>query len=144
MVEFALIVIIFMTLLMGMLQFGIYLNAAAGVVSLAREGARYAAVKSDADASVVKSYMATSGVLPAQLRADKFGYGSGSTGSVTVEYYNSSGTFVGNSAANRSVGGVVKVIINYDMSNKLIIGPALTGAILSPTYKTSASFRVEQ
>lgn len=147
--EFALIVPIFVALLLGMIQFGIYLNAAAGVVSLAREGARRAAVDPKANSASIQAYLATSGVCPAQLRADHFGYppadpqnpqnGPKSTGGVKVEYFNTAGT-----SAARSVGGVVRVTITYDMSDKLIVGPAVTGAVLNPNYTTSASFRVEQ
>ena len=129
-VEFALISTLFLTMLLGMLQFGIYLSATNTLWNGAREGARVAAVLSnslptaDADAQIKEQIKKT--IAP--LDASKM--------TVTIAPTDSSA---------RTYGTPVTVTVNYDMRSKLFIPmpDSLFGKGLGKTYVTYATMRKE-
>lgn len=129
-VEFALISVLFLTMLLGMLQFGIYLSATNTLWNGAREGARLAAVQSTslpqatADAQIKDRIAKT--IFP--LDASK------ATITVTPA-----------AIGSRTYGTPVTVRISYDMSAKLFIPlpSAWFGKGLGKTYVTYATMRKE-
>ena len=129
-VEFALVSVVFLTMLLGMLQFGIYLSATNTLWNGAREGARVAAVLSssltdaDADAQIRDQVIKT--IAP--LEASK----------VTV-------TITPASSGARTYGTPVTVRLSYDMRSKLFIPfpDQLFGRGLGKDYVTYATMRKE-
>ena len=129
-VEFALISVLFLTMLLGMLQFGIYLSATNTLWNGAREGARVAAVLSnslttaDADAQIRAQVVRT--IAP--LEASK----------VTV-------TVTPDTSAARAYGTAVTVRVSYDMRSKLFIPlpDQWFGRGLGKDYVTYATMRKE-
>ncbi len=129
-VEFALISVIFLTMLLGMLQFGVYLSATNTLWNGAREGARLAAVQSislstaDADAQIADQIAKT--IAP--LERSKM--------TVTV-------TPTDNKA--RTYGTAVTVRVSYDMRSKLFVPvPSYWfGRPLGKDYVTYAVMRKE-
>lgn len=135
--EFALVSSLFLLLLLGIVQFGIYLNATSAVVSLSRESARYAATLSGATQAQVQTYTTAAPIMPPQLRANRLTSGNGN---ISLNYYNLDGS----SSNTRVVNGQVRVTLTYDMRDKIFLGSAFTGAVFGPTYTSAATFRVEQ
>lgn len=129
-VEFALVSVVFLTMLLGMLQFGIYLSATNTLWNGAREGARVAAVLSnslttaDADAQIRAQVVKT--IAP--LEASK----------VTV-------TVTPNDNSARVYRSAVTVRVSYDMRSKLFIPfpDQLFGRGLGKDYVTYATMRKE-
>lgn len=129
-VEFALISVLFLTMLLGMLQFGVYLSATNTLWNGAREGARVAAVQSTslttatADAQIADQIAKT--IAP--LERSKM--------IVTV-------TPKDNSA--RSYGTAVTVRVTYDMRSRLFVPvPSYWfGKPLGKDYVTYAVMRKE-
>ena len=129
-VEFALVSVVFLTMLLGMLQFGIYLSATNTLWNGAREGARLAAVQAStlptdsADAQIEDQIAKT--IAP--LERSKM--------TVTVTPDNTS---------ERIYGAAITVRISYDMSSKLFIPmpSALFGKSLGKNYVTYATMRKE-
>lgn len=129
-VEFAMISVLFLTMLLGMLQFGIYLSATNTLWNGAREGARLAAVQASsiptatADAQIKDQIAKT--IFP--LDASK--------ATVDIKPANSSA---------RTYGTPVSVTISYDMSQKLFIPlpSSWFGKGLGKTYITYATMRKE-
>ena len=129
-VEFALISVVFLTMLLGMLQFGIYLSATNTLWNGAREGSRVAAVLSstltdaDADAQIRDQVVKT--IAP--LEASK----------VTV-------TVTPASASARTYGTPVTVRVSYDMRSKLFVPfpDQWFGRGLGKDYVTYATMRKE-
>lgn len=129
-VEFALISVLFLTMLLGMLQFGIYLNATNTLWNGAREGARLAAVQSStldtatADAQIADQIAKT--IAP--LERSK----------MTV-------TVTPNDSKARTYGTPVTVTVTYDMRSKLFVPvPSYWfGKPLGQTYVTNATMRKE-
>ena len=129
-VEFALISVIFLTMLLGMLQFGIYLSATNTLWNGAREGARLAAVQastlSDDDATAQIEDQVAKTIAP--LERSKM--------TVTVTPANISA---------RTYGTAVTVRISYDMRSKLFVPvPSYWfGKPLGKDYVTYAVMRKE-
>lgn len=129
-VEFALISVLFLTMLLGMLQFGVYLSATNTLWNGAREGARVAAVLnsslSDADANAQIRAQVIKTIAP--LEASKT--------TVTV-------TPAGSSA--RVYGSAVTVRVSYDMRSRLFIPlpDYWFGRGLGKDYVTYATMRKE-
>ena len=129
-VEFALISVLFLTMLLGMLQFGIYLSATNTLWNGAREGARLAAVlnsslkTADADAQITEQIKKTIAPLDAKNMT------------VTVSPKDSSA---------RTYGTAVTVTINYDMRSKLFLPlpDSWFGKGLGKNYVTYATMRKE-
>lgn len=129
-VEFALISVIFLTMLLGMLQFGVYLSATNTLWNGAREGARLAAVQAstlsnaDADAQIADQVAKT--IAP--LERSKM--------TVTVTPKDSSA---------RTYGTAVTVQVSYDMRSKLFVPvPSYWfGKPLGKNYVTYAVMRKE-
>ena len=129
-VEFALVATLFLTMLLGMLQFGIYLSATNTLWNGAREGARLAAVlpaslsTTDADGQIRAQIIKT--IAP--LQASK------TIVSVTP-----------NTSGARVYGVAVTVRVSYDMRSKLFLPfpDKLFGRSLGKTYITYATMRKE-
>ena len=129
-VEFALVSVVFLTMLLGMLQFGIYLSATNTLWNGAREGARVAAVlnssltTADADAQIRAQIVKT--IAP--LEASK----------VTV-------TVTPTDSSARTYGTPVTVRVSYDMRSKLFVPfpDEMFGRSLGKDYVTYATMRKE-
>ena len=123
MVEFALVVPVLLLLVIGMLQFGILLNAWIDESHLTSSGARYAAVNQNPDPSMTLQEYVKSRADTADLRA---------TAKVCVEYPTNPDT----STAGK-VGDPVKVIMSYDYQLLPLIGGVLM------TVRGDATMRLE-
>ena len=130
--EFALVATMFLVLLMGMLQFGIYLSTSNSLWNLSREGARFASVQRSDSATVADNNtniinhvtkVAPDGMLPPDINPAK----------LTV-------TITPNDAKTRVKGSEVTIVLSYDMSDKLFIP---LGGLLNKTYRTSTTMMVE-
>ena len=129
-IEFALISVVFLTMLLGMLQFGIYLSATNTLWNGAREGARVAAILSasidtaDADSQIRGQIERT--IAP--LDPEKM--------TVTITPAQSKA---------RTYGTPVTVRISYDMRDKLFVPmPSYWfGKPLGKVYVTNATMRKE-
>lgn len=130
--EFALVAAMFLMLLTGMLQFGIYLSTTNSLWNLSREGARFASVqRSDAPTADQNNQNiinhiekpAPDGMLPPNIDPSK----------MTV-------TITPDDAKQRSKGTEVKVTIAYDMSDKIFMP---MGSLLNKKYTTTTTMMVE-
>ena len=127
--EFALVASLFFALLLGMLQFGVYLNATNTLWNLSREAARYASVQRDdnpdANQKIIDHINKPSpdGVLPPTVDPKKL--------TITIEPSN---------YKDRGKGTEVKITLQYDMTDKLFVP---IGGMLSKGYKTTTSMMVE-
>jgi len=130
--EFALVAPLFFVLLLGMLQFGVYLNATNTLWNLSREGARLASVQKSDSATVDANNQAIidhitqgapTGVMPPTVDPKK----------MTV-------TITPSDAATRTSGTTVEITLTYDMSDKIFVP---IGGLLNKTYTTTTSMRVE-
>ncbi len=117
-IEFALIATLFFTMLLGMIQFGIYQSTANTLWNLSREGARFASVGTPTDDDI-KSRITE--ISPPNIRS----------GNLTVDI----------SPQKRASGQPVTVKLIYDMRDKLIF-PSVSG-LLNKTYSTVSTMRVE-
>ncbi len=130
--EFALVAVMFLTLLMGMLQFGIYLSTTNSLWNLSREGARYASVQRSDSTGVADNNQhiedhvkktSPDGMLPPNIDPAKL--------TVTIEPPD---------ATKRSKGTEVKVTLTYDMSDKIFVP---MGNLLNKKYTTTTTMMVE-
>lgn len=129
-IEFALISVIFLTMLLGMLQFGVYLSTTNTLWNGAREGARLAAVQastlSTADSNAQIADQIAKTIAP--LERSK----------MTV-------TVTPPDASARTYGTAVTVRVSYDMRSKLFVPvPSYWfGKPLGKDYVTYAVMRKE-
>ncbi len=130
--EFALVASMFFVLLLGMLQFGVYLNATNTLWNLSREGARYASIQRSDSPTVADnnqkiidhiSKPAPNGMLPPTVDPTKL--------SITI---------TPSDASTRGMGTEVRITLRYDMSDKLFVP---TGDVLRKQYETTTSMMVE-
>lgn len=130
--EFALVAAMFLMLLTGMLQFGIYLSTTNSLWNLSREGARYASVQRSDSATVdqnnqkIEDHLkkpAPDGMLPPNVDPSK----------LTV-------ALTPSDANKRSKGTEVTITLTYDMSDKIFIP---MGGLLNRQYKATTSMMVE-
>lgn len=129
-VEFAMVSVLFLTMLLGMLQFGIYLSATNTLWNGAREGARFAAVQAStiptttANAQIADQIAAT--IAP--LERSK----------MTV-------TITPDDSAARTYGTPITVTVTYDMRSRLFVPmPSYWfGKPLGQNYVTNATMRKE-
>jgi len=130
--EFALVASLFFVLLLGMLQFGVYLNATNTLWNLSREGARFA--------SVQKSDSATKDANN-QAVIDHITQGS-PTGVMppTVDPKRMRVIITPLDVSARTSGTTVEITLQYDMSDKIFVP---IGGLLNKTYTTRTSMRVE-
>lgn len=118
-IEFALVAVIFLTMLLGMLQFGIYLNVTNTLWNLSREGARFAAVQKPGTADAdLKIRNRIRDLLPPNINLED----------MNIE-------ILPTNAAARTGGTPVEVRLTYDMQKKFFV-PA-PGLASSYTTKTS-------
>lgn len=128
-IETALVLLtVLVPLTLGILQFGLYLNATNTLTQIAREGGRYAAV-GNSDAAI-KSYIRTvatgTSIKPADL-------GDSAIAISMVP-----------STATRAAGNPIRVTITYPMSNKIFIGNWLPGVLkLRQNYVAQSTFVLE-
>lgn len=99
-VEFALIAVIFFTMLLGMIQFGIYQSTTNTLWNLSREGARHASIISRPSDDAIKSRVRD--LAPSSIDLSK----------LTIEVF---------PPTTRTSGEPVSVCLTYDMSSKMII-----------------------
>jgi len=130
--EFALVASLFFVLLLGMLQFGVYLNATNTLWNLSREGARFASVQKGDSATVAANNQAIidhitqgapTGVMPPTVDKNKM--------KVII---------TPSDASTRTSGTAVQITLQYDMSDKIFVP---IGNLLNKTYTTTTSMRVE-
>lgn len=127
--EFALVASLFFALLLGMLQFGVYLNATNTLWNLSREAARFASVQRDDNPAANQKIIdhitkpAPDGMLPPTVNPNKL--------TITIEPLN---------YKDRGKGTEVKITLQYDMSDKLFVP---MGSMLSKGYQTTTSMMVE-
>jgi Flp pilus assembly protein TadG len=130
MVEFAAVSIVFLVMVMGMLQFGIYLNATNALWNLSREGARYAAVQDPKTAGIddtIRTHIRQ--VVPNTLLA---------TDIQAID--------IQPEASKRSYGNQVTVTVTYDMKRKLFLaspGWLIGSRGLGNTYTTRTTMMME-
>ena len=117
-IEFGLIATIFFTMLLGMIQFGIYQSTTNTLWNLSREGARFASVSNPTDTQI-KDYVTR--IAPPNINNSK----------LTVRI----------SPTTRVSGQPVAVNLVYDMRDKMIF-PDVSG-LLKKTYSTASTMRVE-
>ncbi len=122
-IEFAMISVLFLTMLLGMLQFGVYLSAVNTLWNGAREGARLAAVQSSTLSTATANAQIRNQVAKtiAPLERSKM--------RITV---------TPTEAKDRTYGTPVKVVVTYDMRSKLFVPSPL-----GKTYATNATMRKE-
>ena len=129
-VEFALVSVIFLMMLLGMLQFGVYLSATNTLWNGAREGARLAAVQSSSLATATADAQIANQVAKtiAPLERSK----------MTI-------TVTPKDAKARTYGTPVTVRVSYNMRSKLFVPvPSYWfGKPLGKTYVTYATMRKE-
>ena len=130
--EFALVASLFFVLLLGMLQFGVYLNATNTLWNLSREGARFASVQKSDSATVANNNQAIvdhitqgapTGVMPPTVDKNKMNV-----------------IITPSDATTRTSGTTVNITLTYDMSDKIFVP---IGNLLNKTYTTTTSMRVE-
>ena len=125
-VEAALVMVFaFVPLLVGMLQFGVYLNTTNALWNLAREGARVASVQSSGSTKANQNVIDTiKQRTPPNLDTQK----------MTI-------TITPDTASSRTSKTQVTVTLAYDMSSKIFL--PLPGGVLPRSYVTYASMMVE-
>lgn len=130
--EFALVATMFLTLLLGMLQFGIYLSTTNSLWNLSREGARFASVQRsdsktwDQNNQNIENHVkkpAPDGMLPPNVDSNKL------TVAITPT-----------DASKRDKGSEVTVTLTYDMSDKIFVP---LGGLLNKKYTTTTTMMVE-
>ncbi|HEX9996262.1 MAG TPA: TadE/TadG family type IV pilus assembly protein [Abditibacterium sp.] len=117
-IEFALIASIFFTMLLGLIQFGIYQSTSNSLWNLSREGARFASVGMPTTAQI-ESHVRE--VAPPNIKSED----------LTVV----------TTPDPRLSGQSVTVTLTYDMDDKIIF-PEL-GPLFKKTYTTVSTMRVE-
>ncbi|PQV65452.1 TadE-like protein [Abditibacterium utsteinense] len=127
--------LILLPLTVGILQFGIVLNATNTLTQLAREGGRYAAVRhtdEEIRAYIVKAAAGTS-IREAELRPP--GSQASLDSRIIIEMLPNTAT--------RVSGNPIQVRINYPMSNKIFIGKFPGVSLIKPTYVAQSTFVLE-
>ena len=126
-VEFALVVPLFLLLLAGMIDFGLGLNASIAVSNAAREGARLGAVSAVSSDIIdrVNSMMAPYPGLPTAVSATCTHIGGGTC---TLD----------NSSTKPGSGDSVIVTVTYDYN---MVWPLAMGKVI--TLTSTAKFRIE-
>jgi Flp pilus assembly protein TadG len=129
-VEFALVLPLFLLLVAGVIDFGLGLNASITVTNAAREGARLGVVKPYSDQVIARARDMTAGLDATQLSVTAGCSRSGALGACTL----GTGTTKGTATTGDTV--VVTVTYNYRMIWPLAFGNTITLSQVS-------SFRVE-
>lgn len=122
-IEFALIATVFFTMLLGMIQFGIYQSTANALWNLSREGARFAVADAPAPSDdAIRQHIRD--IAPPNINT------STSKLAIVIE-----------PAKTRVSGQPITIRLDYDMRDKIFI-PDI-GDMLKKTYSTSSTMRVE-
>lgn len=122
-IEFALIAVIFFTMLLGMIQFGIYQSTSNTLWNLSREGARFATVSNPSDDAIRQH---VNDIAPPNVNIRNL--------SIDVSPPVTS-------PATRASGDSVTVTLNYNMADKIIFPEV--GRLLNQNYVSSSTMRVE-
>lgn len=117
-IEFAMIATLFFSLLLGLIQFGLYQSTTNTLWNLSREGARFASVSNPTD-NQITDYIKQ--VAPPNINGSK----------LTIRI----------SPDTRLSGQPVAVSLTYNMEDKLIF-PSV-GDLLKKNYSTVSTMRVE-
>ena len=129
-VEFALVLTLLLLLVIGMLQFGILLNAKINETQMASAGARYIAVNQNpgvADGVSLQDFI-KSKADTGDLRANS---------KVCVEYLE------GDTGTTGEIGDPVRVTVSYDYDLVEFLGQKLTPAAATLTVNGEATMRLE-
>lgn len=143
-IEFAMIAVLFFTMLLGMIQFGIYQSSASTLWAMSREGARMAAVQNSSSATANQNiYNRVLAAAPGNI--DKTNYSTSdtpSTGKLSIGIFPQA-------PSQRPSGSTARVEVAYDMTDKMIVPMASlffpadfrrNGKVI---YKTVTTMRVE-
>lgn len=126
MMEFALLVPILLLLLLGALQFGFIIQQYIAVVTLGREGARYASVNSGKPDSDLAAYITS--IAPPSLTKSNLSF-----------------SFSPTPAASRLTGNPLAVGIQYNFSGKLFLPTSFFGWSLPTTFPLyTVTMRIEK
>lgn len=125
-IEFALIATVFFTMLLGLIQFGIYQSTANTLWNLSREGARFAIVDAPTptDAAITQHIKE---IAPPNINKNNL--------TIIIE------PPIVAPATTRTSGQPVTVRLNYNMRDKIIFPNV--GNVLKSTYSTNSTMRVE-
>jgi Flp pilus assembly protein TadG len=124
-VEFAFVAVLLLFMLLGLLQFGIYLSTTNTLWNLSREGARYASINPSDDDNI-RDHIES--VSPTSINGDKL--------SISISPV---------AAENRTGGSEVTVQLTYDMSDHLVFSlpQSFFGRELGNSYTTYTTMMVE-
>lgn len=116
---------------LGILQFGIVINASNTLTQIAREGGRYAAVhgtEANSDAAIrtyVKQVAAGTSIAPADLTDAR----------IVISM---------NAGAPRASGNAINVVVTYPMTKKVFVGNFLASVVkLKQDYTAESTFVLE-
>jgi len=124
-VEFALILSLLCVLLMGIIQYGLYMNAQVTLAHLSREAARYAAVHPAYNSDVL-TYLQS--ITPSSVPYNDL------VVSITPSEGNS----------QRVMGNPIAVTLTYDMRKKMFLPANFLGVpIFNKTYSVKTSMVIE-
>lgn len=125
-VEMAFVVVILLSLTMGILQWGLIMNASISVTNLSREGARFAAVNHANGNDQIENYVKTN--VPPGINADD----------LTVAISPAEGT------PERVSGQAITVSVSYNMSKKLFLPSEIFHVtFFNGTYKAEGRMMME-
>ncbi len=127
-VEFAIVVPLFLLLLAGMIDFGLGLNASITVTNAAREGARLGVIKPYSDAIIARANAMAVGLDPANLTVT----------AVCVRPAGSCTLGSGSTAGTATTGDSVVVTVAYDYR---MLWPLAFGNIIH--LSQASQFRIE-
>lgn len=122
-IEFALIAVLFFTMLLGMIQFGIYQSTTNTLWNLSREGARFATVSKPSD-DAIRDYVRR--VAPPNVDARE------TANKLSIDI---------SPPTTRVSGESVTVTLRYNMADKIIF--PTVGRLLNKNYVSSSTMRVE-
>lgn len=124
--EFALVAMLLLFMVMGLIQFGVYLSTTNTLWNLSREGARYASIRPGNDDNI-RNHVAR--VAPPSINPAKLVVRIDPSGSTT-----------------RDTGTPIRVTLTYDMSEKLVFSlpESFFGRPLGNSYTTYTEMMIER
>lgn len=126
-IELAIVLPILLILSLGIVQFGVYMNAAVTLTNLSREGARYAATQPNSDDGIETRIQQ---VCPASIR--------------WTDIQNNITITPAENSTLRVRPNLITVQITYDMKKKMFLPTTFFGwTVVSPTYTAKAIMMVE-
>ena len=126
-IEMALVLPVLLMLSMGLVQFGIYMNAAVTLTNLSREGARFAATQPNSDAGIKARIQQ---VCPTTIQ--------------WADIQNRITISPAETSTLRVRPNLITVRIEYDMRQKMFLPTNFLGwQVVAPTYTAQAIMMVE-